>query len=288
MSAGAQLLGIRQPTISAHIAGLEKRFGVELFVRRGRGVELTAFGTALHEITNRIYRAEQQAALLLLSGRSQYEGHLKVCAISPYNLLPMVQQYKARYPRIRLAVSLGDSSRIVDAVLDHREDVGVLLHEVNDTRVHCLPYRQQALFVFASISHPLTSKTHLTLADLEGQEFVLREQGSQTRAVFEAMLARGGVCIRSSLEMGSREGVREAVAQGLGLGVVVETAYVEDSRLRVLPISDMTASTHVHVICLEERRSAPLVSAFFEIVRALKVEANATTPGRTPSPPSAA
>lgn len=66
MSAAARLLGIRQPTISAHIAGLEKRFGVELFVRHGRGVELTTFGQALHEISNRIYHAEQQAALLLL------------------------------------------------------------------------------------------------------------------------------------------------------------------------------------------------------------------------------
>jgi len=102
MSAAARLLGIRQPTISAHIAGLEKRFGVELFVRRGRGVELTTFGQALHEISNRIYHAEQQAALLLLSARSQYEGHLKVAAVGPYNVLPMVKRYRTLFPRIRL------------------------------------------------------------------------------------------------------------------------------------------------------------------------------------------
>jgi len=270
MSAAARLLGIRQPTISAHVAGLEKRFGVELFVRRGRGVELTTFGHALHEVSNRIYRAEQQAALLLLSARSQYEGHLKISAVGPYNVLPMVRSYRTLFPKIRMAVSVGDSRQIVGGILDHRDDVGVLLHAVNDERVYCVPYRRQALIVFASVMHPLARLRNLQLSDLEGQEFVLREQGSQTRSVFEAGLAAAGVRVRSSLEIGSREAVREAVAQGLGLGVVAQTAFVPDARLVVLPIADMALNTHVHVICLAERRAAPLISRFLQVVDQLK------------------
>ena len=280
MSAAARLLGIRQPTISAHIAGLEKRFGVELFVRRGRGVELTTFGQALHEISNRIYHAEQQAALLLLSARSQYEGHLKVAAVGPYNVLPMVKRYRTLFPRIRLAINVGDSRQIVDSILDHRDDVGVMLHAVDDQRVHCIPYRRQPLIVFASVSHPLASLKTMTLSDLEGQEFVLREQGSQTRSIFESGLAVAGVRVRSSLEVGSREAVRESVAQGLGLGVVAQTAFVADSRLVILPISDMTLSTHVHVICLVERLSAPLIASFLGVVEDLKRPGQQSTSGQ--------
>jgi LysR family transcriptional regulator, low CO2-responsive transcriptional regulator len=276
MSAAARLLGIRQPTISAHIAGLEKRFGVELFVRRGRGVELTTFGCALHEVSNRIYRAEQQAALLLLSARSQYEGHLKVSAVGPYNVLPIVKRYRARFPKIRLAISVGDSRQIVESILDYRDDVGVLLHAVDDHRVYCVPYRRQALIVIASISHPLANLKTMTLTDLEGQEFVLREQGSQTRSIFESGLEVAGIQVRSSLEVGSREAVREAVAQGLGLGVVAQTAFVPDSRLVVLPIRDMALSTHVHVICLVERLPAPLISSFLGVVEELKLTVNST------------
>ena len=280
MSAAARLLGIRQPTISAHIAGLEKRFGVELFVRRGRGVELTTFGHALHEISNRIYHAEQQAALLLLSARSQYEGHLKVAAVGPYNVLPMVKRYRTLFPRIRLAINVGDSRQIVDSILDHRDDVGVMLHAVDDQRVHCIPYRRQPLIVIASSSHPLASLKTMTLSDLDGQEFVLREQGSQTRSIFESGLAVAGVRVRSSLEVGSREAVRESVAQGLGLGVVAQTAFVADSRLAVLPIRDMGLSTHVHVICLVERLSAPLIASFLGVVEDLKRVAMQPTAGQ--------
>lgn len=270
MSAAASLLGIRQPTVSAHIAGLEKRFGVELFVRRPRGVELTTFGQALYEVSNRVYQAEQQAALLLLGARSQYEGHLKVAAVGPYNVLPMVKRYRSLYPRIRMAINVGDSRQIVDSILDHRADVGVMLHAVDDARVHCIPYRRQPLIVFAAVSHPLANLKTMVLSDLEGQEFVLREQGSQTRSIFESGLAAAGIHVRSSLEVGSRETVRESVAQGLGLGVVAHTAFVPDSRLVVLPIRDLALSTHVHVICLVERLSAPLIARFLGVVGDLK------------------
>ena len=86
MSAAARLLGLKQPIVSAHIGNLEQRFGVELFFRRGRRVELTAFGKTLREVTNRICRAKEEAMALLLSARSQYQGRLHICAVGPYNV----------------------------------------------------------------------------------------------------------------------------------------------------------------------------------------------------------
>jgi DNA-binding transcriptional ArsR family regulator len=74
MSAAAKLLGLRQPTVSAHIASLERNYGVELFHRRGSRIELTGFGAMLREVTHRIFRGEEQAAALLLGARSSYEG----------------------------------------------------------------------------------------------------------------------------------------------------------------------------------------------------------------------
>lgn len=269
MSAAALQLGLRQPTVSAHIASLEKNFGVELFHRRGTRIELTGFGALLHEVTHRIYRGEEQALALLLGARSSYEGVLKVGAVGPYNVTPMVARFRGLHPNVRVAVAIGDSRSVAARVLDQQDDLGVLLHAVDDPRVWCLPYRRQPLVVFAPASHPLTRRTPLTLHDLQGLEFVLREVGSRTRQIFEAGLAAAGVSIRNSVEMGSREAVREAVAQGLGLGVVAQTAFVADSRLVVLDIADMAMHTHVHVICRRERRDAALIGGFLRVVNGM-------------------
>jgi len=270
MSAAARHLGLTQPTISAHVARLERTYGLELFFRRGRRVELTEFGRSLLETTNRLYDAEHEALSLLSLGRSAYRGALRICAVGPYNVMPMIREFRAHHPGVQIAMNLGDSREIVERILDYRGEVGVLVHAVDDPRILCLPHRKQPLVIFAARDHPLAERPALMLADLEGQAFVLREAGSTTRRVLEQVLRRHGVGIRCDVEIGSRESVHEAVAQGLGLGVVSETAYRDDSRTVKLPIRCDELATHAHVVCLAERQESLLVSHFLAIARRLR------------------
>lgn len=265
MSAAARELGLQQPTVSAHIASLERQFEVELFHRLGRAVVPTAFGEVLRDFSQRIFRAEEEAHELLLAAKNRYQGRLVVLAVGPYNIVPLVKRYLEKWPKVSLAVSVGDSRRIVERILDFDGDIGLVLHSVDDPRVYCLPYRKQPLVVFAHRDHPIAKRRSVSLRDLDGMEFVMREEGSTTRQVFEKGLQAAGSKIRMAIEMGSRESVREAVAQGLGLGVVAETAYVPDPRLCRLEIEGPGLHTHAHLICLAERRHSPLIAAFFEL-----------------------
>lgn len=177
----------------------------------------------------------------------------------------MIREFRQRHPGVQVAMSMGDSREIVEHILDYRGDVGVLVHAADDPQILCLPHRRQSLVVFGPRGHPLAARESLTVADLEGQAFVLRETGSTTRSVLEQVLHRRGVNIRCDLEMGSREAVHEAVAHGLGLGVVSTTAYRDDPRTVKLPIRCDELFTHVHVVCLMERRKALLVSRFLDV-----------------------
>jgi DNA-binding transcriptional LysR family regulator len=153
----------------------------------------------------------------------------------------------------------------VGAITQYRQDVGMLLHAVDDPDVHCVPYRRQPLVVFAARGHPLAHRGVIDISALDGQEFVLREEGSQTRSVFEAGMRAAGVRIRSSVEIGSRESVREAVAQGLGLGVVAQTAFIPDVRLVALEIKGLNLATHAHLICMADRKSEALIQEFLKL-----------------------
>ncbi len=93
----------------------------------------------------------------------------------------------------------------------------------------------------------------------------MREEGSQTRSVFEAGVRAAGIRIRSAIEIASRESVREAVAQGLGLGVVAQTAFIPDVRLVALEVKGLNLATHAHLICMAERRSEALIQEFLRL-----------------------
>jgi len=270
MSGGARQLKLTQPTISAHIATLENLYQVELFYRRGRRIELTEFGRNLMETTHRLVDAELEALSLLLHAQNAGTGHLRICAVGPYNVTPMISEFLRAHPGVRISMSVGDSRQILQRIVDYQGDVGVLVHPVADPRIHCVPYRKQPLVFFVAAGHPLAHRKLLTLRDLGGQSFVMRERGSTTRDVLETVLAQEDVQVRSDLEIGSREAVKEVVAQGLGIGVVSDAAYLPDARIVKLPIQCDRLFTHVHVVCLKERKDARLISRFFAAVEVMR------------------
>ncbi|CAG9271508.1 hypothetical protein PUN4_650002 [Paraburkholderia unamae] len=61
----------------------------------------------------------------------------------------------------------------------------------------------------------------------------------------------------------------------LGIAAVSEREHIDDPRLSKLTIQGDDVYTHAHVVCLEERRGARLVEAFFEVVRQLPDEETA-------------
>ncbi len=61
-TAASRALSIGQPTVSTHVHLLEETFGVELFHRRGRTIELTPVGRTLFTIT--LADLADQAAVL--------------------------------------------------------------------------------------------------------------------------------------------------------------------------------------------------------------------------------
>ena len=96
---------------------------------------------------------------------------------------------------------------------------------------------------------------------------ILREEGSSTRQIIEDALAEAGVAPQVVMENGSREALHEAVAAGLGIGVVSAAELGTDDRLTVVKISDTRLEAQEFVVCLKERRNVRTVQAFFDLAR---------------------
>ncbi len=269
ITTAAQQLGLRQPTVSAHILRLEAEYGVELFFRKGRGLVLTEFGDALLEHTRRVFSAEEDALSLLTAAKTHYSGTLNLHAIGPYNITPIIKAYRSDYPGVQITVTVGDSQSITQRILDYQGDIGLVLNEIADPQIFCMPYRQQALVIFAATSHQLAGKHEVSVTDLMNQEFVMREEGSGTRKAFEEALGANGIRIKTSVEMRSREAVREAVTQGLGLGVVADRAYLPGPGLVKLNVKNFSAQTYTRLICRTERKNSPLIAQFLRTAQQL-------------------
>jgi aminoethylphosphonate catabolism LysR family transcriptional regulator len=265
-TAAAETLRISQPAVTSQIRALEASYGVELFHRRGRRVELTDMGRRLVDITHRLFLDEEEAAQLLSQGKELRVGRLRVGAVGPYHVTEMIAAFNARHPRIEVVMTLGNSREIAQSVLDYRADVAVLAHTAPDPRLLTIPYSRHPVVILVGRQHRFFRRKNIRIQELGDEPFVMREAGSTTRNALEAALRRARVRPNVVMEIGSREAIREAVARGIGLAGISEAALVPDPRLWAVSVSNAEIFTSAHVICLRERRKARLIREFLRVV----------------------
>lgn len=268
-TAGARALHVSQPTVTAQVRALEETYGIELFIRRGRSVALTAAGEALYGIAERIFEQEEEALALLRNTGELRAGRLRVGAVGPYHVMEMLAAFRVRHPAIELAVSLGNSEQVVAGLLDRSTDVAVLAQYAHDARLHFVPFRSHRVVMVVPRGHRFARRRGVRVAELAHEPMIVREPGSTTRKAMEDALRHAGICPPVAMEIGSREAVREAVIFELGIAAVSEIEFVPHPRLRAVPILDADVQTHAHVACLVERRDSRVVVAFYEVVETL-------------------
>ena len=264
----AEVLNITQPTLSGQVKELEERYGTKLFLRHGRRIELTDIGRSAFGITRLIFRHEEEVEQLLQSARALTSGQLRVGADSPYIATPLLAQFQRLYPGIRISIQYGNSQQLMSWLQSRRCDV-VFLPNIppEDTHLRAIALTPDRLVAFVNEEHDWAERHTVSIDELVNQRIVLREKGSRTRSIFEDAVALAGHVLQDVMEISGREGVREAVAAGLGVGIVAENELVADTRLRTLRVSDAELKHAEYVACLEETRSLRVVEAFLDLVR---------------------
>jgi aminoethylphosphonate catabolism LysR family transcriptional regulator len=265
----AEMLNITQPTLSGQVKELEERYGTKLFVRHGRRIELTDIGKTAFGITRLMFRHAEEVEHLLQSARALTSGELRVAADSPYIATPLLAQFQRLYPGIQISIQYGNSQQLMSWLESRRCDVAFLPNiPQGDERLFSIPLPPDRLVVFVSQDHEWAERRTVSIEDLVTQRIVLREKGSRTRSIFEEAIAQAGLRLRDVMEISGREGVREAVAAGFGIGIVSENELLADSRLRALPVSNAELTHAEYIVCLQEMRSLRVNDAFLGMVGA--------------------
>jgi LysR family transcriptional regulator, low CO2-responsive transcriptional regulator len=255
---------ISQPTLSSHVSALESAYAVRLFERKARGLLLTDLGRNLFDVTTRLFELEDEARALLAGTKALRRGHLRVAADNAYHAVPILAELRRSYPGLTFKLSIGNSAAVLQQLLDGDVDVAVTAKVGPDARLHAVEMKRDRLILFAPRNHPWSERPRIRLGELAAQPVVLRERGSFTREVFEQAIAAAGVRLGTVMEVQTREGVRETVAAGFGLGVVFESEFRPERRFHAMEFADAALSVGEYAVCLSGRRHMALVGAFME------------------------
>lgn len=268
-SRAAEALGLTQPAVTIQVKALEERYGVKLFERSRRSVRLTEMGERLFRMSRRYSSLEEQMREILTESAELESGQLSLTADGPHIAMGVFARFLARYPNIELSVAMGNTRFVREQLTERRTDLAILPGIERHPQIHAMPLWKHTAVLIVGNDHPWADRDSVRLAELDDQPMISREEGSNTRRVADAAMAKAGIRPRRILELGSREAVCEAVGAGLGFSVIWELEAAASTRFRTLHLQDASITSSDYLACLKSERLRRSIKAFFTVAASL-------------------
>ena len=239
----AEALYITQPAVSAAIQSLEQEYGVKLFHRISRRIEMTDAGRLFQLEAQKILEQVAFAERQLRELNNLQRGELKIGAsltVGNYWLPAKISQFKQQYPGIQVQCKLGNAEEICEGTALGRFDLGLVTGDVKPVLKELLEQEAIAtdrLRIVVGRSHPWFTQPQVSVEDLLTTAWVMREPGSGAQQMFEQALNDWGVELSElqvALVLSTSEMVKAVVEQGVGAAALPELMVEKELKLETL------------------------------------------------------
>ena len=263
----AQELHLTQPAVSQQVSLLEEEVGMPLFEQIGRKIRLAPAGMELLRYATQVTELLREAGETLAAMRGLKRGELKLGAVSTakYFAPTLLSAFTPAYPEVTIKFTVANREEIVKLLGGTELDLVIMGRPPRELDTTAEPFARHPFVIIASPDHPLAHRRRIPLRSLTRESFIIREQGSGTRASMEHVFRERGVPFRASMEVSSNETIKQAVMAGMGLSFISShTIGLEAGagKLAILDVAGLPIVRDWYVIHLREKILSPIASAF--------------------------
>ena len=218
----AENLHLTPPAVTMQIKELESQIGMPLFERSGKKVSRTTTGEYMVVYARKILALLKDAEDASARLQRAEMGRLTVGMVSTakYFMMRLLADFRQRHAGVDIRISTGNRDQLVRMLHNNEVDVAVMGQPPTELQTRAEPFAAHPLVFVAASKHPLTQREKISAEDLRSYEFIVREQGSGTRAAMHKFFMDRKVEPRLQSQVSSNETLKQAVMAGLGLGFV--------------------------------------------------------------------
>jgi DNA-binding transcriptional LysR family regulator len=263
----ADELNYAQSSVSKMVADLEEDWGIKLLDRSKNGVALTSCGEQILPMVREILNGCRELDGYVQKLKGAETGIVKIGTFSSVaiNWLPNVfSRLREDYPNIEYEMLLGDYTEIENWILQGRVDCGFLRRPKSQSFDTVLLKRDEYMAVLP-VGHPLAAEKSVKIEDLDGQPFLLLENGGKTEV--SDLLRQSGVRPEIRLTVWEDYAVMAMAEKGLGIGILPSMILKRiPYKVEIRPL----AVPYYRELCLATKRNsrpAPATQKFIEYLK---------------------
>lgn len=269
----ASLLHISQPSLSMSIKKLEKEIGLTLIDRSTRKSKLTKEGEILYQEAKKLLNHFEhvKGEMVRLKQRGPLELSIGSIESSNFWTPKLIKQFKDEYEDIHIKVlEVLSVKDVVHALSNFDIHLAITNQYINHDEIEVVPIYEENLVALLPPLHALISKSHLGLADLEGEDLIVCREGYQTRIDIQNACRKSGIKPNIKFEIERFETACSMVEENLGITIVPENyvAYSKNPAYHIREINDVNISRTVYLAFIKNRYLPPLVVRFMNMIKA--------------------
>jgi len=272
MVKAAQVLCVTPAALTSRVKLLEEDLGFDLFERFEGRLQLTEAGKEVVAAATRIDNIMSDLLSSLHGRNGLLGGRVRIAfvATAKYFAPRLIAAFMRQHPQIDLRISIGNRGLVVASLRDFEADIALMGRLPEDFDVTSESIGPHPYIVVAPPDHPLAGKSRIAKKQLVNQIFILREEGSGARSMFEYFF--GALTLQTDkvkIEIASNETIKQAVMAGLGLALIsahTVEAEVAAGRLASLNIDGLPIVQKWYVMHHSDRVLTPAGSAMWNFM----------------------
>lgn len=219
-SKAADACFVSQPTLSTQIKKLEEELGVQLVERSPKMIMLTPVGQEIAARARLVLRDIEQIRTVARRSSNPAEGSLRLGlfpTLAPYYLPHVVPGIRRQYPSLRLQLAEEKTEEVLRMLRQGQLDAALLALPVAGEGMEMEILFEEPFVLALPAGHPLVELPEVTMADLEGAELLLLEEGHCLRDHALEVCALAHAHERVDFHATSMETLRQMVAADVGI-----------------------------------------------------------------------
>lgn len=267
----AEALHLTPPAVSIQVKQLAEAAGQPLVEQVGKKLFLTEAGrtvaSACRDVWGRMERLAQE--LDALQGLEKGSLSVSTLTTAEYFVPQLLGKLSAKHPGIDVALFVGNRKAVLERLAQNQDDLYILGQPPEGLSIVAIPVAPNPLIAIAHPGHPLVGEKNISPQRLAQEPFIARERGSGTRLGCETFFQQHGASLRTRMEIGSNEAIKQTVAGKLGVSILAKiTAEAElaQGTLAMLDVQGLPLQRHWYLVYPDHKVLSPAALAFKEFL----------------------
>ena len=221
ISAGADALGIPQPSMSRIISDLQKAVGFPLFQKSGRTIKPTDEAVVLMNKVQQSFIGLEEIAGFSEQLRKQRTGRFSVCTVPSvgHSVMPeIIYHLRNKFPDVMISLTIASYIEVAQKVRSRQVDIGLTADALSIGALETVAEFSSDCVCIGTRKWLPQRATHIEVEDLAGKPFIL-PTGAFQRSL-NALFSTHGVVVDTMVEASLFHTISELVLRGMGVSVV--------------------------------------------------------------------